>query len=532
MKPRNPCAVWLLLTALVAPAVPAQSERLAAEETRLQLAVRDLEAKLGRQRASGLRSIVVNGVELAPQDVRREAIFIVGARMVDAKIAEFFVEEWMQHQIDEGRDPEEFEISEDEIVEQLQGQVAEFQQKNPGVEFWEAVRSMTGLSKEGYMVQRRKTELFHKVFFPGPATNWPDITKEAIVAAAASNGQQFWDSIEKSSTNPETGEPRDLPPFWMQLCQGWVQTQLKKWSDIRYPSDGLPADIVLSVNGRTWKTAQAFEIVRPGLFLQDIERAMTEMVVREALKQELTELDAYMPDEAFRTAFDESHQQVGNTPFTPQVIATAFKGYPSFEAYRQRWRLMRSFENTIAEDLNNDTLQEHGTKFSRFFSDGQTSVDVIQFLGKDVKTGAWLPDGMAGAEKRAAEALAAIEGGAAFDEVLAERGEFYVTEEHKGRLGSKSLNQLRQSLRETEFTDVLYGYSVGNYLFYDAEPGAIVGPLRGPEGYYVARVNARTPARGAVSVEDARQRELIKQDYVTHRFVQWSNDVLAKAVIE
>ena len=41
----------------------------------------------------------------------------------------------------------EFEISEEKIVEQLKGQVAEFQQKNPGVEFWEAVRSMTGLSK-------------------------------------------------------------------------------------------------------------------------------------------------------------------------------------------------------------------------------------------------------------------------------------------------------------------------------------------------------------------------------------------------
>ena len=164
------------------------------------------------------------------------------------------------------------------------------------------------------------------------------------------------------------------------------------------PSDGLPADIVLSVNGRTWQTDKAFEIVQPGLFLQDIERAMTEMVVREALKQELEANKAYMADAEFRAAFEEFRQEYDNTPFTTEVIATAFKGYPSLEAYRQRWRLMRSFENMIAKDLNNDNLQEHGTKFARFFSDGQTSVDVIQFLGKDIKTGAWLTDGMAGAK--------------------------------------------------------------------------------------------------------------------------------------
>lgn len=523
----------LLLPTLAAAVLPAQDPKLTAEEAQLRQAVAVLEGKLVDTRAAGLRAVKVNGVELTPQHVRREAIFIVGAKMVEAKIAEFFIEEWMEQQISEGRDPADFEISEQKVIEELQGHVDEFRQKNPGVEFWEAVRSLTGLSKDGYMKQRRKTQLFHKVFFPGPASKWPDITKEAIIASAAGdNGQQFWENIEKSSIDPETGKERELPAFWMQLCQGWVQKQLKQWSDIRYPSDGLPAGIVLSVNGRTWETDAAFEVVRPGLFLQDIERGMTELVVREALMQELKKQGAYLTDEQFRDAFNEFRQEYDNTPFTTEVIATAFKGYPSLEAYRQRWRLLRSFENMIAKDINNDNLRAHGTKFARFFSDGQTSVDVIQFMGRDVKTGAWLADGMDGAKQRATEAYEAIKGGASFDDVLDKRGEFYVTEEHKGRLGSKSLNQLRQALRENEFSDVLLGYSVGTHLFYNAEPGTIVGPLRGPEAYYVARVNARTPARGTVSVEDTRQRELVKQDYVTYRFLEWSNDVLANATIE
>ena len=81
--------------------------------------------------------------------------------------------------------------------------------------------------------------------------------------------------------------------------------------------------------------------------------------------------------------------------------------------------------------------------------------------------------------------------------MLAKQGEFYVTEDHKGRLGSKSLNQLRQALRENEFTDVLYGFSVGAYLFHEAEPGTIVGPLRGPEGYLRGARQLADPRRAA-----------------------------------
>ena len=145
----------------------------------------------------------MNGVDLTPQNVRREAIFIVGAKMVEAKIAEFFVDEWMEHQIKEGRDPKDFEVSEEKIVSELKGHVAEFQQKNPGVEFWEAVRSLTGLDKEGYMKQRRKTELFHKVFFPdrlptGPTSprrrSWP----RRLATAVSSSGRTSSEELDRS----------------------------------------------------------------------------------------------------------------------------------------------------------------------------------------------------------------------------------------------------------------------------------------------------------------------------------------------
>lgn len=531
-------AHFLFLLSL-APAAWAQGEKVAdsaliAREKQLRAEIRAVQSKLAGAKEGVIRPVKVNGVELSPAQTRRQVMFLMqaGANLVKSKIADFFIEEWKQRAIEEGRKEEEFEISEEKIVDELAGQVREFQLKNPGVEFWEAVRALTGLTREGYMRQRRQTELFNKVFFPGPAKNWPMITREAIMASASGgDGQEFWKNIEKSSVD-ENGKPRELPAFWMHLCRGWVQKQLEKWSDIRYPSDGLPPDVVLSVNGREWHTDEAFKQVREGVFIQDLERAMLEVVIHEALKQELQKAGAYLDDETFRKAFDEYRQEYDSTPFTTEVIAVSFKGYPSLEAFRQRWRLMRSFEDMIQKEINDDQLKAHAERFARFFSDGQTNVDVIQFMARDVKTGAWLPDGFDRAEKKCIAALEQIRSGKSFDEVLDEQGEYYATDESKGRLGAKSLNQLRQSLRESEFTDLLMGYSLGYYLFYDAEVGKVHGPLRGAEGYFLARVNARTPATGPVDISDERTRELVKQDYVSYRFLLWANEVLSRTVVE
>lgn len=524
----------LLAASLAVPTIAQENSGTqpgAQQEIELRQQIRQLEAELVQRRAEGVQSVTVNGKSLAPEHVRREAVFLAGNNQIESKISMFFVEEWMERAIEDGRDAKEFEISEEKIVADLTEQVAKFQEQAPGAEFWEAVRSMTGLNREGYLEQARQTELFMKVFFPGTADQWPTITKEAIIAsAAAGSGQQFWDNMV-NTTKSEDGKAKELPPFWMYLCRGWVQKQLKQWSDIRYPADGLPMDVVLSVNGRVWKTDDAFERVRSGVFAQDIERAMIEVVSREALRQQLEKTGNFMSDDEYREEYEEYRQQYDNTPFTTEVIAKTFKGYPSLEAFRQRWRLMRSFEKMIAKDINDENLQAHADKFGRFFADGQTNVDVIPFLAKSTTTGAWLPNGFDGAKQRAMAAFEQISGGASFDDILEKHGEFFAKDTERGRLGNKSLNQIRQSVSESEFTDLLMGYSIGAYLFYDAEPEKVVGPLRSPVGYFIGRVNRRLPARSAVDVKNERMRELVKQDYVTQRFMQWANEVLSRVSV-
>ncbi len=521
----------LAITAtLFAGFLPAQEQT--PEEAALWKQIRAKRAQIDKERGGVFRSVTVNGKALSPEAIRRETIFLVGSKKVEAKIADFFIQEHLAEAIKGGRDPKEFEITEKEIMASVATVIGEFQKKNPGIEFWEAVRAQFGLNKDAFLQQQRQTKLFDRVFFPGVAKDWPVITKEAIMASASQgDGKQFWENLEKASTG-EDGKAKELPAFWMHLCRGWVQKQLKQWSDIRYPADGLPAEICLQVNGKDWKTADAFEFVKSGIYAQDIERAMTEVTIREVLRQELVKGKAFLTDEDFRKEFDVYREPFDSTPFTTEVIATAFKGYPSLEAFRQRWRLIRSYEKMIETEITEESLQAHADKFARFFADGQTNIDVIQFLARDQATGAWVPGGLASAKKRAEAAMAAIEAGESFDVILSEKGEYYANDKDKGRLGSKSLNQLRQTLRESEFNDLLQGYSVGTQLFYDSEVGKVHGPLRGPDGFFVARVNSRTPARNKVNVAEERTKELVRQDYVSHRFLVWANEVTKTAKIQ
>ncbi len=500
-----------VVTTLLAGWCPAQVLLPAATASWQQIRQKRLElAKAGFEAG---RLVSVNGKVLSAEAVKRDLIFLVAPKQVDAKVIDFIVRQHIEQAIADGRDPEEFEITEEQVEEALSraGRVPE----------------QRGLDTAALQMQLRRTELFDRVFFPGSAANWPTITRESMVASGDS--KQFWARLEKASVDAN-GKPCKLPPFWMQLCRRWVTNQLRRDSEIRFPADGLPVDVCLQVDGVAWPTGQAFSRVRVGIESQDFERAMTEVTVREILRQELQSKGAYLSDEEYGREYHAYRELHDSTPFTSEVLAMA-KGYPSLEAFRQRWRLMLSFEAMITAEIDDQVLQAYVEDNARSLGDGQTDVDVIQFLVRDVHTGSWLPNGDAQARARATAALAAIEQGAGFDAVMAERGEYLSVDEERGHLENMSLDKLRRSLGESEYQDLLMGYSVGSVLFDEAEIGKVCGPLRGPEGWYLARVNSRTPACTEVSI-DERKRASLQQGYMYHRFLLWANEVIARATIK
>lgn len=501
----------------------------------LKREVDDLQTRLVEERVGLMRDLRVNGKELDAREVMREAVYLTGGKLVEAKIANFFILEELKKQVDSGkRKPEEFVVTDEQVIETLGPLMNEFAAKHPGVDFWEVVRSQYGLSRETFLEQRKEGMLFDLVFFPGAPKNWPDITKEAIKAQTNSDqGPRFLEQLEKATEGDDKGAPKKLPEFWISMMRNFVQKGLRSWSDIRYASHGLPVDVVVKVNDYEWKTADAFEFVKKGLYVQDLERAVQEVVVREALRQELVAKGAYLSDEEFTRRYDEYRQPYDSTPFTVEIIATKFKGFPCLEAFRSRWRLVASYGEMIKADINDENLQAHADKYGAFFADGQIGIDIIPFMARNPQTGAWQPDGMTAAKARCEALLASLEkGDVTFDQALGKHTEFYANDEKKGKLGMLPLNQVKQNLRESEFTQLHDGFSLANFLFFDAEVGKALGPLQTPDGYVIARVNTRTPPRKRLDVKNERERTLVREDYVTNRFFAWANEVIARTKFE
>lgn len=527
----------IALTATVAAAL--LSSLVAQDDERLRSLRRDVDRlndQLVDERASLLSALRVNGKQLDPLEVMREAVYLTGGKLVESRVSKFFILEELKKQVESGaRKPEEFEISDEVVMDQLAPMRAEFESKNPGVDFWAVVRSQYGLSKDTFVEQRRESILFDRVFFPGAPKDWPDITKEAIKSQTQSNdGPRFLEQLEKSTEGTDDkGQPRKLPEFWVNMMRQFVNKGLRSWSDIRYASHGLPAGTVLKVNDLEWSTQDAFEFVKKGLFVQDLERAMQEVCVREALRQELIAKGAYLSDEDFTRRYDEYRQPFDSTPFTVEIIATRFKGYPCLEAFRARWRLIASYTDLIKDEITDEALQAHADKRNAFFADGQLDVSVLPFQARHPKTGAWEPGGMDAAKERCEATFAALERKEmTFDQAIDKHTEFFSNDEKRGRLGLLPLNQIRQQLRESEFTQLLDGFSLAEFLFYDAEVGKTIGPIASADGWFIARVNTRTPARRKVDVKVERERELVREDYITARFFEWAAAVIGRAKFE
>jgi len=527
-------ASFVAASVFLLPVATAQNSKEQAKQ--LEQEVGALNDELVSETSKLMRELSVNGKPLDPLEVMRECVYLAGGKLVEAKVANFFILEEIMKQVESGqRKAEEFMVSEEEVLANLAPMKKEFEVKNPGVDFWEVVRTQYGLSRETFMEQRKESILFDRVFFPGAPKDWPEITKEAIKAQTQSEqGPAFIEQLEKATEGvDENGNPKELPEFWVNMMRQFVQKGLRNWSDIRYASHGLPVETVLRVNDLEWGTQEAFDFVKKGLFARDLERAMQEVAVREALRQELVGKGVYVSDEEFTRRYDEYREPYDSTPFTVEVIATRFKGYPCLEAFRARWRLITSFADLIKDEITDENLQAHADKRAAFFADGQCDVSIIPFQGRSKRTGAWAPGGLDEAKKRCEEVFAKLESGAlTFDKALESHTDFFANDEKRGLLGMLPLNQLRQQLRENEFTQLLDGFSIAEHLFFDAEVGKTIGPFQAPESWLICRVNSRTPARRKISVKVERERELVTEDFITYRFLEWANGIIAKAKFE
>ncbi|MGH7152101.1 MAG: peptidylprolyl isomerase [Planctomycetota bacterium] len=535
-------------------------------------------------RTAGSFRLAVNGEEVPPAAVDRATIYFLGRPYLERKIRDFLVADEIERRRREGRpvddlriDPEEARTEADRMKRGL-----EERWTKAGVRDRSVALRREGLDEASLLEEAGSQLLFDKVFIPEDSTEWPESTVEALAgeggeawlymvglgarfekalrpddppkrakaqiqALASQGGQDFVDKTMKGLREHREKNPTEsMPAFYRTIFRQWITKALKESSRIRTASYGLPADVAVSVYDRPLPTAEAYPNVARMVTAVDRDRVLRWMAWSTATRQALVAAGVYLPEEEFAKEWQAHVGPYEKTPFSIEVVATAFKKFPSYDLYREYFRLRKSFEKMIEKEVTDEALLQHRARVQDFLGDGKVDAQVILRSALDYTDFTWKgPDAFDKAKASAQEVVAALKAGTSFEDAIDRYSEFFDPpapaagqqapqgpRPNRGRFGPQAKNQLKTLLGESEFDELVRGYSVAEILFHEAPIGEAIGPIRGPLGYYVGRVLARHPGAKAIDLAQENSRNLLREDYLARRFLEWSNAVVAKAKIE
>ena len=512
--------------------------------------------------------LVVNGEEIFQAAFDRAFVYIHGRAYLDRKIRDFLVADEIELRRKNGQAVEDLRIGDEELRKEVASRKEELQEQIQGGVDLKAVLRFQGMDESTFADEQASLLLFDRVFIPEDSTKWSETTVQAL---ESQGGQEFVDKTMKGLRPPvveapATEELQDkglqalvdreikalreparrqpnapIPAFYRTIFRQWITKALKEASNIRTASDGLPPEVVLTVNGRPLLTAEAYPIVARRVTAHDREKVVRWMAWATATRQALAKAGVYLSEEEFAKEWQSHVGPYEETPFSIEVVATAFKRFPSYDLYREYFRLRKSFEKMIEKKVTDEALLQHRARVQDFLGDGKVDAQVILRPAIDYTDFSWEgPDAFDKAKKEAEEVMGELKEGVTFEDAIDRYSEFFDPpapaggqqvrqgpRPNRGRFGPQSKNQLKSLLGESEFDEIVRGYSIGEILFHETALLEVVGPMRGPLGWYIGRVLERLPGTKTVDFALETTRNLLREDYLTRRFIDWSADVVA-----
>ena len=286
---------------------------------------------------------------------------------------------------------------------------------------------------------------------------------------------------------------------------------------------GRPAVEHLEVNGKVHDLGELRQrIVDDGTAMARTPRVLLEDLVLGVLRDELLQCDSWLDDGAFATAYDE-YSKPYKAPFTVEIVATGFKKYPSLDDFKRRWRVLRSFVDTLPADaLTGDALAAEAKASAALLTGSKLEVELWFHPAEVSKDGR---GDFTLATQLARQTKAVLSAGGDEPAKLPIGVEY-------SRVGDDrpiAFNTMRNKVGESEYT-LLLRDGVTEALFV-AEPGELLGPLRGAGGVYIARVGKHNEGPNAVDLAGERGQALVRELLVQRLFQQWLDQVFAKTII-
>jgi hypothetical protein len=470
-------------------------------------------------------------------------VYSVGTNHLYQKLQALLIQSEIERRQNAGISLESAKVSKMDVENRVESTVAEFLDKNPDLDFWVQVQVL-GYSPDSYRNEVRRHLQLEHLFFPPNPEDWNMELLKGIFDGEEENS--LWKTMLKETPaklieKREKGEPYQVDPLTMKL---FLRPRVFKWlmdrATIEYPFDGLPDGVCLRVNNVEASTAELLESFSSMISDVDQERAAIWVELSANLEKDLAAKGVLITREKTKEIVDEEKVEYLNSWISYEQIALEFQGFPSMEMFMQFKRLRESFRETLPEPFSDETLNAHLDKRRGFIGQGSVKAEVILLSARDLDTGSWPAKGsFAAAKERAAAVVEALNGNPEnWSKVLEQFSEYPVStrgaapempQPKRGRFGTLLRNPLRQFLGENDYTDFLFGNSIADDLFFNAEVGAIYGPRESAYGWYIYKLISRSEPTEQIDFKgNERHAVFVKDDYLTQEFLRYIAGVMSR----
>ncbi len=503
------------------------------------------------------RALPADAVPAAPisipaASVRRQLVYQFGRAELESKKLDVFISAEMNAQLAAGIPPERFGVTQAEIDQAIADTFRQVKEQYPTLSE-EDVLTSNGIDVANLPSLTRQSKLFDLVFLPDNPNEWPALTTEALKASLTESfvtdlqaGYEERKALEAEQTEEERAQAKASRGMFDMLMRQQVRGALNGAASIETASDGLPAEIAMRINGTDILTEDVFERIAPRLTDSDIADAEMWLIKNALVEQTLRSKGAWLEGESWDDVWGAHVEENTGSLFPLEAVAMTFRGFPSMESYTQHYRLTASFENMLADEINDETLTAHvEQRAGHIINLTQVEPEIILISAFDFPKNRWIEGGW---EAAAEEALAVVDelvaaGGENWDELLEEHSDFWDPPaptnpsaqqqpqklKNKGRFGQRNRNEMLQMMGESDFSTYLRGSSIVDEIFFHMEQGEVDGPFLGKHGYYIVRVVRRVPPSTRRGLEDENFKSMVRQDFVADRLNQFADDLYQAA---
>ena len=489
---------------------------------------------------------------------------------------------------------EKYDIKDKEFADEYQDTIDDFHKTYPVLNI-PAEISRAFRSVEWYGEQLRQTMLFDRVFLPANPDEWPAVTLESMRADTPGdiwyNDAKTSYEARKKRAEQNAGKLPKEDTIYLQLTRQIVRDAMFHLMDFRTAPDGIAPGLAFwaDANGdgkpevevtidQLWN--KVADTVTPTEVAEAKQWFVTTMATRDRLEKD----GGLLSPADCKKSIDEMTKGYEGGSYSLELLATKTYYFPSVENYVEYHCLREGFHKLIAAKLEpgpggdiSPALREYFDRANKVMGLGQVDCEVMLVSAMDMPNFKWKPDGWAKARTLANEVKAQIEqnqkdyndqrakAAAAqasgkeykpekeilepyrfWSQMIDDHSEYWdppapegpgkrgsdVGMKKRGRFGPKFRNDLINFVGENVYTEWVMGGAITDSMFFDQAENSVAGPFKGPLGYYLTRVNRRTPPTRPLNLAEPKHVELLRDDYLRWAFIQYAKEAVASAKLK